>query len=269
MRNRARQREALLSRAIFRFHPDFSSTPVLPELAAHAEAAKGDRPSSGGSDTVLEGGDVLVLSPEVIAVGHSERTTDAGIEALARALSNRAEGPRWLIRVDLPRERAFMHLDAVFTPVGREACLVFPPVMLPGSPRVASTWEYDLHAADPRPVARGPLLEALAARGIAYEPIPCGGLDPIDQEREQWTDGANALALAPDVVVLYDRNVRTAEEMDRRGYRVVRADELLLGAVDLSLERPAKSCILTPSGELSRARGGPHCLVHPLRRDAA
>jgi arginine deiminase len=264
MATEARRREALLSRAIFRFHPELSSTPVL-SGAPGSEDEGEEAPAERG---FLEGGDVLILSPEVVAVGHSERTDEAGIMELARALSRLEGGPRWLIRVELPRKRAFMHLDTLFTPVDRDACLVFAPVILPGGPDTAQAAEYDLKDGELRPRDAGDLLSALKRRGVDYEPIPCGGQDPMDQLREQWTDGANALAVAPGVVVLYDRNVRTAEEMDRRGFRVVRADDLLLGSSEVDLVAEERVCILTRSNELSRARGGPHCLTHPLVRDA-
>ena len=97
-------------------------------------------------------------------------------------------------------------------------------------------------------------------------PIPCGGPDPISQQREQWTDGANALAVAPGTILLYDRNLRTAEELGRHGFRVLAADDLLLGRAEVDPAEPGRTCILLPSHELSRARGGPHCLSHPLVR---
>ncbi len=261
----ARHREALLSRAIFRFHHDLAGAPVLLDPI---QSSPGQPHWWAPTRPTLEGGDVLIFSPQVIAVGHSERTNRAGIHALARALSRRDGGPRFMIVVEVPRRRAYMHLDTLVTPVDRDACLLFPPVLLRGAgPEAAGVHEVDLHAATPEFTPRPDLLSALRIHGLDLEPIPCGGEDPVTQQREQWTDGANALALAPGVITLYDRNLGTAEELSRCGFRIVEADALLLGREEVDLDDDGRVCILVPSHELSRARGGPHCLTHPLRRD--
>jgi len=176
-------------------------------------------------------------------------------------------GPRYLMAVDLPNRRAYMHLDTVFTPADHNAALVYPPVITGTGSEAARTYEIDLHAASPEPVERGALLPALAARGVDFEPIACGGASPLAQQREQWTDGANTLALAPGVITLYDRNVATAEELSRHGFRIVNAKDVLLGRQEVSLDEPERVCLLLESHEISRARGGPHCLSHPLVRD--
>jgi arginine deiminase len=260
----ARHREGLLTRILFNYHPELRKTELLldPVRAESEHPAFLDlhRPA-------LEGGDLLVLSPEIVLLGLSERTNRIAAGQLARALARREQGPRRLILVTVPRRRAFMHLDTLITPVDRDACLLYPPVILEGGLEQAAVFEIDLHGRDLTPVAREALLPCLARRGVDLEPIPCGGGDPVAQQREQWTDGANALALAPGVILLYARNRATAEELDRRGFRLVQAEELLLGRDHVELEAQERVCILLPSHEIARARGGPHCLTHPLRRD--
>jgi len=200
-------------------------------------------------------------------VGQSQRTDRAALLHLSRALARREGAPRWLVAVELPPRRAYMHLDTVLTPIDRDACLGFPPVLRGRGMDAARVFEMDLHAQEPSFVPCPDLLDALARRGIDLELVPCGGDDPVAQLREQWTDGANALAVAPGVILLYDRNVGTAEELARHGFRILTADDLLLGRAEVDLEAAGRVCILLASHEISRARGGPHCLTHPLLRD--
>ena len=260
----ARHREALLTRAIFKYHPDLGSVPVrfdpIEADREHPLFVGYQRPS-------IEGGDVLVLSPEVIAVGLSERTNRLGIKYLAQALAGIEDGPRHIVVVEIPRRRAYMHLDTLITQVDRDACLVYPPVILPGGPEEARVYEIDLRSPERSFEPRGPLLDCLAGLGVTLEPIPCGGDDLLAQQREQWTDGANALALAPGVITLYDRNLATARALENHGFEVVEAEDLLLGRREVDIDGGKRVCILISSHEISRARGGPHCLVHPLLRD--
>jgi arginine deiminase len=264
MATAARWREGLLSRGIFRFHPELAGTPVILDPLREARASG---QFFGPHRPCLEGGDVLVLSPEIVAIGVSERTNMVAVELLAEALAERDNRFRWLEVVHVPARRAYMHLDTVFTPVDRDAALVFQPVICGDGPQLADTYEIDLRSSDRGPHHRGCLLEALADRGLDLQPIPCGGDDPVAQQREQWTDGANAFALAPGVIVLYDRNLATAEVLAAAGFRVVPAEDVLLGREEVTLDSNQRVCLLIDSHEMSRARGGPHCLTHPLNRD--
>ncbi len=264
MATAARWREGLLSRCIFRFHPELAATPVVVDPLREAQEAG---QFFGPHRPRLEGGDVLVLSPEVVAIGVSERTNMVAVELLAEALAQRETGPHWLEIVHVPARRAYMHLDTVFTLVDQDAALVFEPVICGDGPQLADTYEIDLGSSDLVPRHRGCLLDALNSRGLDLEPIPCGGNDPVAQQREQWTDGANAFALAPGVIVLYDRNVATAEMLANSGFRVLPAEDVLLGRKEVALEGGERVCLLIDSHEMSRARGGPHCLTHPLERD--
>ena len=261
----ARRREALLARAIFKHHPTFRDTPVIFDPI---ERLDGQGSGYVGEQVPhLEGGDVLVLSPDVVAVGLSVRTNRVGVNHLARALARREGGPRWLILVRLPARRAYMHLDTVMTPIDRDACLAFPPVILAGGAEEARVSQIDLHSRDHTPKHCGNLLVTLKSHGIDLQPIACGADDFVAQQREQWTDGANAFALAPGVITLFDRNRVTAAELERNGFRLVEAEDLLLGREEINLDEPGRVCILISSNEISRARGGPHCLVHPVMRD--
>ena len=112
---------------------------------------------------------------------------------------------------------------------------------------------------------RPSLLGTLKGLGIDLRPIPCGGSDFIMQQREQWTDGANAFCLAPGVIVSYGRNLATAEALDRAGYHVHGAQQLLEDP-GIDLLDGLKHLIQLEAGELSRARGGPRCMTMPLAR---
>jgi arginine deiminase len=260
----ARHREALLARVIFRFHPELKNARQIFDPFEPTT----DHPLFVGTQVPhLEGGDLLVFSREVIAVGLSERTNRTGVRHLARGLAGRPDAPRWLYVVEIPRRRAYMHLDTLITQVDRNACLVYPPVILPGGHEQARLYRVDLRSRDLEFEPRGDLLTSLAEHGIALEPIPCGGQDSVTQQREQWTDGANAFALAPGLITLYDRNVCTARELEEHGFRVIGAEDLLLGRVELDPDACGRVCVLISSHEMSRARGGPHCLVHPLYRE--
>jgi arginine deiminase len=265
MATAARWREAVLASALFRFHPRFADTKVFWDSAYRDDGAQ---MGVGLNRPKFEGGDFLVLSEEVVAVGLSERTNLPGIRTLARAFREGQGGPRWMVVVTLPRRRAYMHLDTIFTPVDRDACLVHAPVILSGGSEEARVYEIDLGSREPYPGPRKDLLSTLARHGIDLEPITCGGKDLVRQQREQWTDGANAFALAPGVICLYDRNVETVEELAQKGFAIETADDLLAAGDPIPLDG-GRRCILIPSHELSRARGGPHCMTHPLVRDDA
>jgi arginine deiminase len=265
MATHARSRESLLSHYVFRYHPAFRKRDLFwmdfyEEPWPKTKAAVRRRPT-------IEGGDVLVPRRDMLLVGVTERTNRAGVEHLAHSLKESKAGVKTIFVVEIPRRRSYMHLDTVFTIINHHECLLYPPVMLPGKKESAKVFRLDLTKRELTYKEESSLLGALSKKGMDLEPVYCGGSRPIDQQREQWTDGANAFALSPGVIILYERNVRTADELNKRGYHIVYEDDLLLGRVELERWNERKYAIQIQGHELSRARGGPRCMTMPLERD--
>ena len=244
----ARARESILINVILHHHPSFADIPLI-------ELPRG---------VTFEGGDLLVPDPEVVLIGQSERTSLSGIMTVARALFSQTPVKHVLV-VDLPKARFCMHLDTVFTFCTPHECVVFPPLIEreePGSVlhlqpgETPGQFHTTMHARLQEP------LEALLDRQLTF--IPCGGRDWLSQKREQWTDGANFFAVAPGVVVGYERNGHTFDMMREHGYRILSARQLL--ALNGGREADGKVAIKLGGTELSRGRGGPRCMTLPLAR---
>jgi arginine deiminase len=262
----AREREPLILSTIFKHHPR------LRHLTDHDKWFDQVTPLIRGEIKMpmsLEGGDILVLSDKVLAVGCSERSSADAINHLAESLrAHHAEAGNsfeHLIMVLMPAKRSVMHLDTIFTRTAEDECLVYPPYFTDGSRELLNVVVMDLRHPELRFTTRPNLLSALKELGLDLRPIFCGGEDYIMQQREQWTDGANAFALAPGVITSYNRNVATATQLDKAGYRVLPAKELLADPA-INLLDGRKYLIQLECGELSRARGGPRCMTMPLSR---
>ena len=227
-----RCQETIFARYIFRYHPEFGGK-------VHLYA-------NGTEHYSLEGGDVLNLSPEVVAIGISQRTTPEAVENLAKRLFADEEATiRTVLALEIPCMRATMHLDTVLTQVDHDKFVVFPDML------------DSLRIFEIKPGAKGSLLIRDMGGNLRdalqyhlhqenIQLILCGGGDNVVAQREQWNDGSNTLCVAPGVVVAYNRNVVTNRIFEEHGVTVLKI----------------------PSGELSRGRGGPRCMSMPLNRAA-
>lgn len=227
MHSRTRSRETLFGEYIFRYHPQYQSTPRL---------------YSRTMEHSLEGGDILVLNDQVVAVGISQRTEPFAIELLAKELLEL--GFSRVLAIDIPKSRSFMHLDTVFTMVDQDKFTVHPNIR--GSMEVfvlEKGADGHLTIAQERADLAHILMEHLGLMDVTL--IPCGGGNVIDAAREQWNDGSNTFAIGPGRIIAYDRNAVTNRLLKEYGVEV----------------------LTIPSSELSRGRGGPRCMTMPLWRD--
>ena len=223
----------------------------------------------------IEGGDVLVLSNRVLMIGCSERTLPSTIERLTReALFPSHPELERVYAVIMPTARSVMHLDTILTQVDRNLFLGHMP-LIAGSVRKPALPVVRIDRDGPAAImAKASAFDVLRDEfGRQTKLVPCGGDDPLHQEREQWTDGANAIALGPGGIILYSRNRKTVAALEQHGLRelhlplVEPADERNARVAEAMADLDAQPTVFTFTGsELSRARGGGRCLSMPLKR---
>lgn len=229
----ARRRESLFMRYIIDHHPRFAGHNVPVWYNRNQRFS-------------IEGGDELVLSHEVMAIGISERTSAEAIEAMATKLFAGSDFKK-VIAMEIPKSHAFMHLDTVFTMIDHDKFTIHPEIRdrggklncyvlekVEGQKYPKITHETDLEHV---------LRVALSLPQVTL--IECGAGDPIAAAREQWNDGSNTLAIAPGVVVTYDRNYVTNQKLREAGVEVIEVK----------------------GSELGRGRGGPRCMSMPIVRE--
>ena len=249
----ARQRDGLLARAIVRYHP------VLRD-ADHIDVAE---LLPAGADAWVEGGDVLLIGPDIALIGIGLRTSEAAALALAGAL--RARGVEHVLGVRLPRKRAAMHLDTLFTMIDDDACLIYEAAF---SASTASAERVEVVDLGHGQRALGSDLPAILGRlGRPLQIVRCGDGDPILAAREQWTDGANAFCLGPGRILLYARNQATLRALNRAGFEILASERFIRNA-ELLMQGQRRFVVAVSGFELSRGRGGPRCLTLPVRRSA-
>jgi arginine deiminase len=236
----ARRLEAYNVAAIYRWHPMFADADFefwYPELGDDEKFQAADFGRAS-----LEGGDVQPIGNGTVLIGMSERSQARMIEQIARALFAKGAAER-VVAVVMTKDRAHMHLDTVFTMLDRDAVTVYPKVM--NNVRAISL-RPGLNGAEFHVTEEKDFLSTVAnALGVSELRVIETGGDAYQQEREQWDDGNNVVALEPGVVVAYERNTYTIAKMREAGIEVITIEGF----------------------ELGKGRGGGHCMTCPLERD--
>jgi len=232
MRTVTRNRETLFSKYVFEYHPDYKDANIPFWY---------DRKDT----TAIEGGDQLVLSEKVLAIGISERTDASSVEKIAKRIFAHHEKFETILAFDIPKKRAFMHLDTVFTMVDYDKFTIHPEIEGP-----LTVYSIKKSGDDSIVIEKEQMiLEDILAKYLGLEKVTlirCGNGNIVDAGREQWNDGSNTLAIAPGEVVVYSRNHVTNKLLEEHGIKLH----------------------VIPSSELSRGRGGPRCMSMPLIRES-
>ena len=231
MKTKTRRRETVFGKYIFKYHPELKDSGIKLWY---------DRNEVYN----IEGGDELILSEEVIAIGHSERTDKEAVISMAKNIFEKGESFKTILIFDIPKTRAFMHLDTVFTMIDYDKFTVHPGIE--DTLKVtAITYDHKnkVLIAKEEEGSLEKILSHYLKKHITL--IRCGGGDKVISGREQWNDGSNTLAISPGKVITYERNYVTNEILDKNNIKVLQI----------------------PSGELSRGRGGPRCMSMPFYRE--
>lgn len=259
----ARWRENLLTRMIIGSHDLFADARNNKKVV-NLNKPDDFPPSKYGEKVSIEGGDVMTIQKDYLLCGVSERSTAHGFKLLKDALHNQ-DLTENVVKINIPSDRSCMHIDTVFTQVSHDLIVCYKPIVYDG---LGSNVE--VHRKNGEVIIYGSIKDFFLAEinpnmkfvfsGKGYSPY---------QEREQWTDGCNLLALKPGVAISYDRNVMTARAFEKAGYTVMRAEDFCMQyANDKDPLSSIENTILTlPSSELSRARGGSHCMSFPIERE--
>lgn len=255
MANNVRARESHIVEAIFNNNKLFESSII------NANNFVGD----GASSMNIEGGDVLIVNKDILLIGNGSRTSSQAIDSLITQLCLNEKQRKHVIVQQLPHSpESFIHLDMVFTLLDNNTAMVYKPLILESTPYKTIHIQIDNGKVSKISTVSN-IPTALKKLGVDIEPIICGGkADEWDQEREQWHSGANFLSIAPGKVMSYSRNIHTLEELNKNGFEITSAWDVINDKYDVN---SANKCVITIDGsELPRGGGGARCMTMPLRR---
>ena len=259
----ARFRENFLARFIFWSNPIFAHLKDKGRVINmnHVEEFP---PSRRGESVSIEGGDMMILNHDYLLIGRSERTSEHAIHSLRNVLFQKGVIKN-VVQVNIPQERSYMHIDTIFTQVHNNHIVAFKPIVVDG---LASNVE--VHRANGTSKFYHSIRDFIVNEiNPKMEFILSGNGESPYQEREQWTDGCNLVAIKPGVAITYDRNPHTEEAFKEYGYEIIHARQLLkdFKSGKRKPEEIENTIITLPSNELSRARGGSHCMTCPIERE--
>jgi len=256
MASKVRDREAVIMNAIFTNHPMIGTSTINPNTPENIANFPG---------ISIEGGDFQVGREDVLVIGTGIRTSTQGIDFILENIKSKKGGLQHILIQELPdTPESFIHLDMVFTFLDADSCMVYQPLIM-GTNRFHTIHIQIENGKVINIQEQKNLPKALKKLGIDMKPIQCGGgIDNWTQEREQWHSGANFLAFAPGKVIGYERNVHTIDELNRNGFQIIPAKDLLNGLCEI----PDGKCVITiPGSELARGGGGARCMSMPIRRE--